>query len=97
MDYAEVYQRTRPHYEKAVLDKIWFTDRPDWIVVTSGEALHNLFAILGPEHRVIMVNTGLVVIGARMAGLAQELGFSKPPVVADATDKGLLQALIQGS
>jgi len=97
VDYAEVYQRTRPHYEIAVLDKIWFVDRPDWMVVTSSEALHNLFAILGPEHRVIMLDTELVVIGARMAGLAQDLGFRKPPVVADATDAGLLRALIQNS
>jgi len=95
VDYAEVYQRTRPHYEKAVLDKIWFVDRPDRMVVTSSEALHNLFAILGPEHRVIMLDTELVVIGARMAGLAQDLGFRKPPVVADATDTGLLRALMQ--
>jgi len=97
VDYAEVYQRTCPHYEKSLLDKIWFVDRPDRIVVTSGEALRNLFAILGPEHRVIMQDTGLVVIGARMSGLAQELGFRRPPVVADATDAGLLQALIQNS
>lgn len=97
VDYAEVYQRTRPHYEKALLDKIWLVERPAQMVVTSSEALHNLFAILGPEHRVIMLDTGLVVIGARMALLAQDLGFRKPPVVADATDEGLLQALIQNS
>ena len=97
VDYAEVYQRIRPVYGKAVLDKIWLVDRLDWMVVTSSEALHNLFAILGPEHRVIMLDTGLVVIGARMARLAQELGFRKPPVIADATDAGLLQALIQNS
>lgn len=97
VDYAEVYQRVRPHYEKAVLDKIWFVDRPDRMVVTSSEALHNLFAILGPEHRVIMLDTGLVVIGARMAALAQDLGFRKPPVIAEATDAGLLRALMQNS
>jgi uroporphyrinogen-III synthase len=97
VDYAEVYQRTRPHYEKALLDKIWLVERPAQMVVTSSEALHNLFAILGPEHRVIMLDTGLVVIGARMAILAQELGFRKQPAVADATDEGLLQALIQNS
>ena len=96
VDYAEVYQRIRPYYDKAALDKIWFVDRPDRMVVTSGEALHNLFAMLGPEHRVIMQNTELVVIGARMAGLAQDLGFRKP-LVADATDEGLLRALIQNS
>lgn len=97
VDYAEVYQRIRPCYETAVLDQIWFIDRPDRIVVTSSEALQNLFAILGPEHRVIMLDTELVVIGARMAGLAMDLGFRKPPIVADATDTGLLRALIQNS
>ena len=95
VDYAEVYQRTRPHYEKAVLDKIFFVDRPDLIVVTSSAALHNLFAILGPEHRVIMLDMDLVVIGARLAGLAQSLGFRKPPIIADATDAGLLRAFTQ--
>jgi len=97
VDHAEVYQRVRPRYEQTVLNKIWFIDRPDWIVVTSGEALQNLFTILGTEHRVIMQNTGLVVISTRMAGMAQDLGFVNPPVVADATDEGVLQALIQNS
>ena len=95
--HAEVYKRVRPRYEKTLLDKIWFIDRPDWIVGTSGEALQNLFAILGTEHRVIMQNTGLVVISTRLAEMAQDLGFASPPVVADATDEGVLQALIQNS
>ena len=97
VDYAEVYQRVRPHYESPVLDKLWSVDRPDWIVVTSSEALHNLFAILNPLHRSIMLDTKLVVIGARLAALAQELGFRVRPVIAGASDEGLLRALKQNS
>ena len=98
VDYAEVYQRRKPHHEKFVLDKIWFIDKPDQMVVTSSEALQNLFAILGPEHRGIMLETPLVVIGERVAGLAQEMGFRKRPVIAAAaSDEGLLRALMQNS
>ena len=97
VDYAEVYQRTRPGYEKSLLDHVWLSDKPDWIVVTSGEALRNLFAILGAEHRVIMQNTQLVVISTRLAGMARELGFINPPVVADTGDEAILQAIMRNT
>jgi len=98
VDFAEVYRRAQPHYEKSLLDKVWLTEKPDLVVVTSSEALRNLLAILGPEHRVIMLATPLVVIGARMAGLARELGFSRQPVIAAAAgDEELVQAIMQNS
>lgn len=96
VDFAEVYRRAKPNHVKSLLDKVWLTDKPDLLVVTSSEALHNLFAILGPEHRVIMLNTPLVVIGARMAQTAGELGFGRRPVIAAAaSDEELLRAIMQ--
>ena len=96
VDYAEVYQRRKPHYDKSLLDKIWCTEKPDQLVVTSSEALHNLFTMLGPGHRGIMLDTPMVVIGARMAEQARELGFKRQPAIADATsDEGLLRAILQ--
>jgi uroporphyrinogen-III synthase len=96
VDYAEVYRRAQPNHERSLLDKVWLTDKPDLMVVTSSETLHNLFAILGPEHRVIMLDTPLVVIGARMAQTARELGFGRRPVIAAAaSDEELLRAIMQ--
>ncbi|MGH8120528.1 MAG: uroporphyrinogen-III synthase [Gammaproteobacteria bacterium] len=96
IDYAEVYRRVTPRYEKLLLDKIWLTDKPDLMVVTSTEALRNLFAILGPEHRVIMLDTPLVVIGERLAGLARELGFGRQAVIVAAPgDEELMRVILQ--
>lgn len=98
VDVAEVYQRARPHYEKELLDRIWINVRPDQMVVTSAEALHNLFAMLGPEHRVIMLDTPLVVIGERLAQTARQLGFGARAItVAAAGDDDLLRAVLHNT
>lgn len=96
VDYAEVYQRKKPQYEKSLLDQIWLVDKPDQMVVTSSEALQNLFTILNPGHRVIMLDTPLVVIGARLAEKARVMGFTRRPVMAAAaSDEGLMQAIMK--
>ena len=96
VDYAELYERLPVHYERAVLDDIWFNQKPDFVVVSSGEGLQNLFDMLSSEQRDIMLDTNLVVFGKRMSELATKLGFRRPPGVADEmSDAGLFRAIMQ--
>jgi len=96
VDYAEVYQRVMPEYDNAVFESIWNVDKPDIVVITSTEGLQNLFDMLSSEHRGMLLDTQLVVIGKRISVLAKRLGFSKKPVVTDvASDKGILKAIVQ--
>lgn len=98
VDVAEVYRRACPHYEDELLDRVWINGRPDQIVVTSAAALHNLFTILGPEHRGIMLDTPVVVIGERLAQTARQLGFGARAVtVAGAGDDDLLRAVLHNT
>jgi uroporphyrinogen-III synthase len=96
VDYAEIYERQPIHYEKAVLDDIWFNKKPDFIVASSGEGLQNLFDMLSSEQQVIMLDTDLVVLGKRMSDLALKLGFRRAPSIADEmSDAGLFRAIMQ--
>lgn len=88
--YAEVYRRVRP----AVAETPWDREAPDVAVVTSGEGLRNLFAMMSGEARERLLATPLVVISGRMTAVARELGFSAPVVMArGASDAELLAAL----
>jgi len=52
--------------------------------------------MLSSEHKQILLDTQLVVIGERIVALAKHLGFNKIPVVADdASDEGILKAILQ--
>lgn len=95
VDYLEVYERVPARYPPAVLDELWFTQKPDLMVATSTEGLQNLFDMSGAEQRRIMQETALVVIGKRMSDLALALGFRRAPVIAEETsDQGLFRAIM---
>lgn len=98
VDYAEVYLRVPCRYDNVLLENIFFEERPDFVVITSIEGLQNLFDMLSSQQRSILLNTQLLVLGERMAKYALQLGFSKPPVVADETsDRGLLRAIMHSN
>jgi uroporphyrinogen-III synthase len=91
VDYAEVYRRVRPNFDAA---PVLASGEVDVIVVTSGEALRNLFEMAGPHGRARLCQTPLVVMSARLAELARELGARAVAAVAPrASDQGLLEAL----
>ncbi len=94
--YAEVYQRTRP---KRSLQPLQTATSARLISATSNESLQNLYDMAledGPETRDWLLAQPLVVISPRTAALAKALGFRHPATVAsDASDTGLLNAMIQ--
>jgi uroporphyrinogen-III synthase len=96
VDYAEVYQRIPIEYDNEIIDGIWLHDLPDYVVISSNEGLINLFDMLSSKYRSILLDTQLVVLGPRMAELAERLGFRKAPVIAEETsDEGLFRAIMQ--
>lgn len=95
VDYAEVYERCLPEYEKQQCHEIWQKEKPDAIVVSSNEGLNNLLKLTLESDRECLFNTPLVVMSARTADLAKDKGFVMGIGVAkDKNDEGLVTALL---
>jgi uroporphyrinogen-III synthase len=94
VNYVEVYHRKPAVYDQAMLEKIFGVDRPDLIVITSGESLQILFDMLISGGKHDMLTTPLVLLGIRLSELADSLGFSGKRLIADeASDTGLTAAV----
>jgi uroporphyrinogen-III synthase len=94
VEYAECYRRVRPEAREDVLLPVWEDIAHHVFVVSSNEALHNLYDMVGERHRHHLLKTPLVVMSQRNARLAQELGFHQAAKVApDASNEGLLAAI----
>ncbi len=94
VNYAEVYQRTRPDSDTRDILAAWAQGAVDVVTVTSGEALQNLVAMLGEPGRGRLLTTPLVVISGRMVQQALALGFTSPRLAEAAGDAALMAALI---
>jgi len=94
VEYAEVYQRSCPVIEfEKVLDLLSHGNL-DVITVASNESLQNLCHMAGPQGLPILREKLLLVPGQRQIELAEKLGFTKTPIVADnASDEAFMEAL----
>nr|VFK23619.1 MAG: uroporphyrinogen-III synthase [Candidatus Kentron sp. MB]VFK27974.1 MAG: uroporphyrinogen-III synthase [Candidatus Kentron sp. MB]VFK74489.1 MAG: uroporphyrinogen-III synthase [Candidatus Kentron sp. MB] len=90
VEYVEVYRRSLPQWAETIPIP-WHRIRV--IVVTSGEGMENLFTIVGDQGRERLRKTPLVVIGERMAKLANRLGIYQPIIADNASDAAILHAL----
>jgi uroporphyrinogen-III synthase len=98
VEYAEVYRRVQPDADVTELMRRWARGEIDLVVVTSNEGLRNLFDMVGKLGQQWLRNTPLVVISARTAELAKELGFKHPAIVAEeAGDQAIVSAIHQWS
>lgn len=96
VSYAEVYRRVSPEDSPSRLRTVWEQGKPDIIVITSEQGLDNLLDMARPELSADLLQRQLVVMSARLAGLAADKGFSRPATVATSlSDAGLVQAIIQ--
>jgi uroporphyrinogen-III synthase len=96
VDYVEVYQRKCPAVDVQRMQALLQPGHLDCITITSNEALQNLVAMAGAEGQPLLLQIPLVVIGARQAALAQQLGFVHAPVVAaNASDEAIVAAIQQ--
>lgn len=92
---ACAYRRALPDADPAPLHAWLRAGAVDVVVATSNEALANLFALLDTAGRESARDLRPLVVGARGARLARELGFRPPPLLAgEAGDEAIVAALL---
>lgn len=94
VDYAEVYRRACPLVDPQEIMPYWQPGALDVITITSNETLQNLFDMAGVEGQLQLREIPLLVVGERQAALAQQLGFTRQPLLAEhASDEAIVVAL----
>lgn len=94
VEYAECYRRCRTRADTAPLLKAWARNDIAAIVVTSSEALHHLYDLVGKLGQTWLRTTPLYVPHARIAATARALGLERV-VETGPGDDGLLAGLIE--
>jgi uroporphyrinogen-III synthase len=90
--YAQVYRRAVPEADPAPLLARWDED-VQAVVATSADVLANLVLLLGASGLDRLRRTPLVVVSARMAARARDLGCEALVVSEGARDHQVLEAL----
>lgn len=94
VDYREVYRRGLPPTDPAPLLDWLRGSRADFIVVTSGEGLQNLFLLVGDDDREALCQCRFILFSERLAILARDMGVKPKPIVCRiASDKGIIDAI----
>lgn len=93
VDYAEVYRRTLPDADPAPLLARWRAGQVHAAIITSGEILQNLAALIGGEGLALLRETPVVAVSERVCRLAQTMGIHRVANAAGASDTALVQAL----
>ena len=94
VDYAEVYRRESPQIEIAPwIERL--RDEVDLVTATSAEIVQNLYRAFGPHGRALLVERPLVVVSARIAEAAEQLGFKCVRTAERADDQAILKVLTE--
>lgn len=92
--FCECYQRNAVHYDGAEEAMRWQKREVSTLVVTSGEMLHQLWALIPQWYREHwLLRCRLLVVSERLAQLARELGWQEIQVADSADNDALLCAL----
>ena len=94
IEYAECYRRVRPSGDSQQLLKAWSRGEIHAIIVTSSEALRNLFELVGTLGRHWLRRTPLFVPHERIAAVARELGIAGV-VVTEQGDESVVNGLVR--
>ena len=94
IEYAECYRRVRPHGDSQALLRAWSRGEIHAIMVTSSEALRNLFEMVGTLGRHWLRKTPLFVPHERIAAVAGELGIGSV-VITEQGDEGMVAGMIR--
>lgn len=93
--YAECYRRIKPQTDTGELLSRWSRGEIHLVVITSGEGMHNLFAMLGPQGQQWLRKTPLLVMSKRLAMLAHELGIEAEVLVpSEASDAAVVASIL---
>ena len=94
VEYLEVYERRKPNVDATEFVRRGARGEIDIIVVSSGDALRNLFEMVGDGGREWLRGAELLVVSERVAELGASLGLRRQPVIAHgASDARILDAL----
>ena len=94
VEYADCYRRVRPQGDSQPLLSAWARGEIHAVVVTSSEALRNLFEMVGTLGRHWLRKTPLFVPHERIATVAGELGIGTV-IVTDQGDEGVVAGMIR--
>ena len=89
--YSEVYRRIKPD---ADLSSLQAADNVDVFTATSNHSLQNLHDMANETSRPWLLSQALIVISQRTAALAQQLGFRQTFIAPEASDQGLINAIV---
>jgi uroporphyrinogen-III synthase len=93
VEYAECYQRLRPETDTSPVEQDWEQGAIDIVVLSSGEGLDNLLAMLSEKGRTLLRETPVVVISPRMLAACERLGLRHTVVAREASDEGIVDAV----
>jgi uroporphyrinogen-III synthase len=71
---AEVYRRELPIIDNNFVHALWHHDEVDMILITSHEAMQNLFTIFGPAARAWLCSKPFLMLSSRLATHASAYG-----------------------
>lgn len=94
VEYAEVYRRVRPPVGSDAFARLVAGAFPSVAVLTSGEGMHNLAALVDADSRARLGAIPWLLISERMRESARELGHNAPIIIAhSASDRGITESL----
>lgn len=92
VDYVELYKRSLPEYKENYLKDILQTKKPDGIIFSSAEAIHNftfLFEKIFPSY----TKFPIFVSSPRLETIAKDIGFETISLLEAADDKSIASGM----
>lgn len=95
VDELACYRRRCPRLPADFLPRLLREEAIELVLISSGEGLANMLALLSAEESTKFRDIGLVVPSPRVAAMAQQAGFNDVVTAANASDAAMLQAVQQ--
>jgi uroporphyrinogen-III synthase len=93
VDYAHLYRRVCPNHAHSLIQSTIYAQPLSAMLITSGQALHNLLALSGKADSGL-TEIRIIVPSARLAELARSLGFTRIRVAQGPDDHSMVDALL---
>jgi uroporphyrinogen-III synthase len=93
VEYLDVYRRLLPSKDSGELIDHLQQNQLDAVIVTSDEALHNLWTMMEPDSAARLRRLPLVVVSERIRQTAERLKFEQIVVSQQPTDAAILETL----
>jgi len=95
VDELACYRRACPELPAGALASMLEEAAVGAVMISSGEGLQNMLALLSTEETTKFRDIGLIVPSPRVAALARDAGFSRVVTAENASDAAMLRALRQ--